>query len=119
VIPKSLPSDAFERRGNDRKRRRPDAVEAGERREVFDECDCLLRHAGIRRTGGHAGIRGFALARTLFCVGAARHVESTNLERQDLRQDPFNLSSIKARPRPQAIHARVPRIPLGKPLRLS
>jgi hypothetical protein len=29
--------DAFERRGNYRKRRRPYAVEAGKRREVFDE----------------------------------------------------------------------------------
>ena len=30
-------TDAFERRGNYRKRRRPDAVEAGKRRKVFDE----------------------------------------------------------------------------------
>jgi len=54
-----------------------------------------------------------------FCLGSTRHAESTNLERQDLRQDPFNLSSIKARTRPQAIHPQVPRIPLGKPPRLS
>src|SRR5207302_9999172 len=37
------------------------------------------------------------LWRGYFCLGAVRHAESTNRERQDY---PFNLSSIKARPRP-------------------
>ena len=44
-------TDTFERCGNHGERRRPDAVETGESREVFDECDRLLHQIGVCPTG--------------------------------------------------------------------